>query len=127
MNHDETTTQHILEGRTAMGIYKTIYHLYGVQLADDNNRFALEEDPGHCLNNGTVGAFWAGAYGKHHTYLALWWEKKEAGDVIFHSGIHAVAPKFQRDNWNSDLQAVADRLGLDIVEGPGWFTIPHEG
>lgn len=109
-----------------MSIHRTLYKIYGVRLADGTDWWPLEDDPGHCLNNGTVGVFRAGAYNKHMTFLALNWEGVEAGEYVFHSGIHAVAPKFERDRWNDDLHAVVDRLGLEVVEGPGWFTIPSE-
>jgi hypothetical protein len=125
MGHDELTTHFTLE-RIIMGIQRTVYHLYGVRLADDTDWFPLEEDPGHCLNNNEVGLFRAGAYDQHKTYLAREWTRIEPGEWVFHSGIHAVAPKFERDRWNDDLLAVTDRLGLEVVEGPGWFTIPSE-
>lgn len=125
MGHDELTTSatHL---RGIMDIHRTLKHFYGVQLADDTDWFPLKDDPGHCLNNGEVGVLRAGAYDHHKTYLALSWEHKEAGEPVFHSGVHAVAPKFQRDRWNDDLSAVVDRLGLEVTEGPGWFTILSE-
>lgn len=110
-----------------MSIYRTIYHFYGISLTDDADYFALEEDIGQCVNNDEVGVFRAGAYNRHKTYLALWWEKKEAGEPVFHSGVQPVAPKFERDRWNDDINAVVDQLGLETIGEPGWYTIGHEG
>jgi hypothetical protein len=105
-----------------------VYTIYGVRLADDtlHNIDALEEDPGHCLNNGSPGIFRAGAYGKHMPFLAISCSRVVPGEYVFHSGEKPNASKFERDRWNDDLRDTADRLGLDIVEGPGWFTIPSE-
>lgn len=109
-----------------MNTDRTVYSIYGVQLSDDTDWALLEEDPGRCLNNGEPGLLRAGAYDKHMTFLALTWEKIEPGEYVYHSGEQPNASKFERDRWNDDLRAEADRLGLDIVEGPGWFTIPSE-
>lgn len=147
MSHDELTTHAILwrgcaadlyiedevpqylhhPKGPAMSISRTVTHFYGVRVPDDTDWLALEDDPGHCLNNGEVGVFRAGAYDKHMVFLAREWRRIEPGEYVFHSGVHAVAPKFERDRWNDDLTTVADRLGLDIIDGPGWFTMPDEG
>lgn len=107
-------------------IERTLYKFYGVRVADHANWEALDEDPGICLNNGEVGYFHAGAHDKHRTYLINSVAKVDVGEEIFHSGVHAVAPKFERDRWNDDLLMVADRLGLDVTEGPGWFAVESE-
>lgn len=99
---------------------RTVCALYGVRIRSDSDRELLEEDPGFCLNNGQVGVFWRGGT---MTFLAVSWTQTE---YVYHSGEYPNAPKIERDGWNSDLRAMADRLGVDIVEGPGWFTIPSE-
>jgi hypothetical protein len=131
MERDELTTRavwgraHHLE--ETMPAHRTVYAIYGLRVADGSDRLALEEDPGHCLNNGSVGAFWAGAYDKHMTFLAVSWCSKWPGEYVYHSGEYPNENKFVRDRWNSDLRATADRLGLQVIEEPGWFTIPSEG
>lgn len=124
MGHDETITGAMIGQRQMSGI--TVYAIYGLRLADDTDWYALEEDPGHCLNNGTVGYFRVGAHKKRMTFLATQWAPVEPGKYVYHSGEKPNAHKFERDRWNSDLRAVADRLGLDVVEEPGWYTIPNE-
>lgn len=109
-----------------MSIDRTIYTIYGLRINDDADQFLLEEDPGHCLNDGAVGFFHAGAHDKHMNFLAIRWSKLQAGEYAYHSGEQANASKFVRDRWNDDLRAVADRLGLDVLEAPGWYTIPSE-
>jgi hypothetical protein len=109
-----------------MSIHRTMYHIYGVRVPDDTDWSAMEEDIGQCLNNGEVGVFRAGAYNRHMIFLAREWTKIEPGELVCHSGVIPQAPKWQRDRWNHDLFAAADQFGLEIVQGPGWFTIPSE-
>lgn len=110
-----------------MSIYRTVYTIYGLRVADDSNPLLLEEDPGQCLNNGEVGVFRAGVYDHNMTFLAVKWTTVPAGEYVYHSGEKPNASRFERDRWNDDLRAVADRLGLTVVEEPGWYTIPSEG
>lgn len=122
-----------------MAIYRTVTHFYGVRVPDDTDWTPLEEDPGQCRNNGgdevlrpeiyhdKMGYLTAGAYNRNMVFLALNWKHIEPGEYVLHDGVHAVAPKFLRDRWNDDLRALADRLGLEIIDGPGWLTMPDEG
>lgn len=105
---------------------RTLYALYGLRVADDTDWRALQNDPGHCLNNGDVGFVLAGAYDRHMTFLATEWVRKVPGELVFHSGERPNADKFERDRWNSDLRAMADRLGLEVIGEPGWYTILDE-
>lgn len=109
-----------------METQRSVYAIYGVRLADDTDRTALEEDPGHCANDGAVGAFWAGEYDNDMVFLALRWARVEPGGYVFHSGEQANALLSTRERWNADLRAVADRINAEIVEGPGWFTVSDE-
>lgn len=118
MNHDEFTVRDVLADQLS-DVHKHVFAIYGLRIRSDTNQVLLDEDPGFCLNDGSVGYFRA----RGMVFLVNQWDRVE---YVFHSGIHAVAPKFERDRWNDDLRAVSDRLGLDIVEGPGWFTIPSE-
>jgi hypothetical protein len=99
------------------------HHFYGLQLADDVDQAALDEDPGWCLNNGQVGYYTVTVDKTIQLFLALWWKRPRPGEIIHHSGVTAVAPKFLRDRWNSDLEAVVDRLGLATLTEPGWITV----
>jgi hypothetical protein len=110
-----------------MSIYRTVKEIYGLRVPDETDWLLLDEDPGQCCNNGQVGYFRAGAYDRNMMFLALRWREVAPGDYTYHSGEKPNASKFVRDHWNSDLRAEADRLGLEIIEGPGWFTIPSEG
>lgn len=105
----------------------TVYAIYGVQIQDGASWPMLDEEVGHCLNNGEVGWMHLGAHGRHDTYLVTEWTTKPAGDPVWHSGEQPNASKFQRDRWNSNLRDVADRLGLEIINGPGWCTVLSEG
>ena len=104
----------------------TVYSIYGLRLHDDTDQVLLAEDPGPCRNDSTVGYVRAGALGRHMTFLAIWYKHVKPGDYVLHSGEQPNASKFVRDQWNSELRAVCDRLAYQIVEGPGWFTIPSE-
>lgn len=104
----------------------TMYRLYGLRLPDSTDWEFIENDPGHCLNNGSVGAFRAGRFGQEMKFLALNWFTVELGDLVFHSGEGPNEQKFIRDRWNDDLRAVAERLGLEVLQGPGWYTLPSE-
>lgn len=100
----------------------TIYALYGIQVPDDTD-WSRVDDPGQCMNNGEVGSFCVRVGDGHKSYLVTEWSKKDLGEHVFHSGEKPNASKFARDRWNDDLRAVADQLGLPIVEGPGWITV----
>ena len=100
----------------------TVYALYGIQVPDDTDWTALD-DPGQCLNNGEVGSFRVPVKDGHQNFLVNSWEKKDTGEHVYHSGEVPNAHKFERDRWNNALRAMAARLGLDIVEGPGWITV----
>jgi hypothetical protein len=99
-----------------------MYELYGIELDSATNWKALADD----IRVLPVGLLRLGKRDALRTFLALRWETKEVGEVVFHSGVHAVAPKFERDRWNADLAAVVDQFGLDVAEGPGWFTLNSE-
>lgn len=105
----------------------TVYAVYGIQVPDDTSWSMLDEEVGHCLNDGQVGWIHLGALGHHETYLIIGWDTKPPGDPVWHSGEKPNADKWQRDHWNAELRAVADRLGLDIINGPGWCTVASEG
>ena len=105
---------------------QSVYKIYGVRVPDDTDGLIVEDDIGQCRNDGAVGVFWAGAYDNNMTFLALRWKELEPGEYTHHSGVHANASLTDRDRWNDDLRAMADHLGLEIVEGPGWFTIFDE-
>ena len=49
------------------------------------------------------------------------------GRSRFTGGGFRNATKFERDFWNQELRATAEWHGAEIIEGPGWFTIPSEG
>lgn len=105
----------------------TVYTVYGLHLADNADVKLLAEDPGFCPNDGaTVGLLMAGTAAQPAAFLVLNWTKVPPGEYVFHSGEGPNANKFARDRWNSDLRAEADRLGVEIIAGPGWFTIPSE-
>lgn len=104
----------------------TMYRLYGLRLPDDTSWDFLENDPGHCRNDGSVGAFRGGPFGHEMKFLALRCFPVEMGDLVFHSGEGPNEQKFIRDRWNDDLRATADRLGLEILTGPGWYALPSE-
>lgn len=99
----------------------TVYALYGIRVPDDTD-WSRIDDPGQCLNNGEVGSFRVRVKDGFHHYLVNRWEKKDIGEYVYHSGEVPNASRFERDRWNDDLRAEADRLGLPIVEGPGWIT-----
>jgi len=112
----------------------TVTHFYGVRIPDDTDWMALDEDPGQCHNNGDtsvydgkIGYLMAGAYDADMKFLAVNWKHIEPGQYVLHSGKYPNAHKFDRDRWNDDLAAEAERLGLEIIDGPGWFTLPDEG
>jgi hypothetical protein len=105
---------------------RSVYAIYGVRVPDDTDGFVVEDDIGQCRNDGAVGVFWAGAHDRNMTFLALRWKEIEPGEYTHHSGVHANASLTDRDRWNDDLRAAADHLNLEIVEGPGWFTILSE-
>jgi len=106
----------------------SVYAIYGLRLGRFNDDlFRLDEDPGACLNDGEVGYITAGVRGNHMLFLALKWDRIPPGEYVYHSGESANASKFERDRWNSDLRAAADRLGLEVIGEPGWYTIPSEG
>lgn len=134
MGNDELTTYQLAGREPKLSISISVTHFYGVRVPDDTAWLALEEDPGQCRNNGDtnvyggqIGYLQAGAYDQDMTFLAINWKHIEPGEYVFHSGEYPNANKFERDRWNDDLRAEADRLGLEIVEGPGWFTLPDEG
>jgi hypothetical protein len=104
----------------------TVYAIFGIRVSDETDPFQLEEEIGQCLNNGEVGAFWAGARDKNMTFLARSWDTIPVGEYVFHHGEKPNMTKFERDHWNDQLRSTAERLGLTIVDGPGWFTIPSE-
>lgn len=106
---------------------RSVYEIYGLRVQDDADWLALEEDPGQCRNDGSVGYIQAGAYNRDMVFLALRWREVEPGEYTYHSGEQPNANRATRTRWNRDLRAVADRLNLTVLEGPGWFTIPDEG
>lgn len=117
-----------------MSISITVTHFYGVRIPDDTDWLALEDDPGQISYNGDtnvyggrVGYLMAGAYDADMMFLAINWQHIEPGGYVYHSGEKPNANKFERDRWNDDLRAMADHLGVEIIEGPGWFTVPDEG
>lgn len=109
-----------------MSTKPVIYSIYGVRLADTVDVSALEDDPGHCLNDGSVGFMRAGAWDQYMSFLAIRCETRQPGDYDYHSGEGPNEQRFIRDRWNSDLLAVVDRLGLTLINRPGWFTIYGE-
>lgn len=109
-----------------MSVQITVYSIYGLRVTDDADWLLLEDDPGQCCNDGTVGYFQAGIHDNNMTFLAIRWEEIKPGNYTFHSGEGPNASKFVRDRWNDDLRTTAARLGLNVIEGPGWFTIPNE-
>lgn len=107
-----------------MSVSRSTYSIYGVHV-DDANWLALEEDPGQCCNDGAVGYFTAGRYDDSMTFLAVRWEEVEPGQYKM------VDPLEDADNplipwWNGALLTCAERLGLNVLAGPGWFVIPDE-
>lgn len=128
MGHDELTDRARQAAKNPARVpQRMMYTLYGLHIADGLDRSTLEEDPGPCRNDGRVGVFWAGVPDKPMTFLAVKWSSIWPGEYVFHSGERPNATKFERDLWNRELQAAAEWLGAEIVEGPGWFTIPSEG
>lgn len=105
----------------------TVYTIYGLRVADDTDPIRIEEELGQCTNDGNPGVFWAGAYDNNMTFLAVSWSSVQPGTYVYHSGEKPNEHLFVRDRWNSDLRAAADRLGLTVIEEPGWYTIPSEG
>lgn len=109
-----------------MGQPYTTYALYGVRIDDDSDWEALEKDPGVCRDNGLVGCFRAGKHYRRMLFLAHQCFEVEIGqyhlmtrDRIFEER------KFQR-TWDDQLMSAVMRLGLHILDGPGWFLVPHE-
>lgn len=109
-----------------MGIQRSNYILYGARIRDDTDWFALEDDLGQCCNNGEVGCFRGGAYDRHMMFLAVTWQRTEPGQytVITAGDMHE--SRRQRDVWDAALMNTADRLGLAVLDGPGWFMLPSE-
>lgn len=109
-----------------MGSQRSVYEIYGLRLADDTDRAALEEKTGQCLNNGQPGVFWAGVYDADMTFLALTWRELEVGAYTFHPGDRPSEHPDVTRGWNERLRVAAMRLGLHITGGPGWFTVFDE-
>lgn len=109
-----------------MSIKQTCYHIYGV-LVDpgEQHYYDLEDAIGQCVNDGSVGTFRAGEYDNHMTFLALSWRRVEPGDYVLHPGDRAHAPEEDRNRWNTALRRKAEALNVRVLDGPGWFTIPH--
>lgn len=106
---------------------QTCYTIYGLLVdAGDKSVVELNEDPGQCSNNGEVGYFQAGVYDDNMTFLALKCREVEPGDYVMHPGDRPQASEEDRWQWNALLRSAAVRLGLRILDGPGWFTIPDE-
>jgi hypothetical protein len=110
-----------------MGTRQDTVSFYGLRVQDDADWEELDESIGQCSNNGVVGYLQAGACDQDMTFLALWWRHVEPGEYVLHSGERPVASEEQRREWNDQLRAVAQRLGLEVVDGPGWFTMPDVG
>lgn len=106
--------------------YRTVYTIYGLRVPDNTDRVRIEEELGQCINDGQPGVFWAGAYDRDMTFIAVSWSSVQPGEYVFHSGEQPNEHIFVRNRWNSDLRAAADRLGLKVTGEPGWYTIPSE-
>jgi hypothetical protein len=105
----------------------TVYAIYGIQVQDGASWRDLDQMVGPCMNDGKIGWIHLGARGRHDTYLIIKWTTKEPGEPVWHSGEAPNADKTHRDRWNGDLRTAAHRLGLEIVNGPGWCTVASEG
>lgn len=105
----------------------TCYDIYGLRVDPGDKTFVeLDEEIGQVANDGTVGYFQAGAYDRNMTFLALTWREVKPGDYAMHPGDRPHASAADRAKWNSALRASAEKLGLRVLDGPGWFTIPAE-
>jgi hypothetical protein len=106
---------------------QTCYTLYGLRVDPGEKSFVdLDEEIGQVANDGNVGYFQAGAHDEDMTFLALTWREVELGEYVMHPGDRAHASAADRDQWNEALRAAAQRLGLRVIDGPGWFTVPDE-
>lgn len=109
-----------------MGIQRSMYEVYGLRLADGTDFGALEETAGQCLNNGQPGVFQAGAYDAGTVFWALTWRELEPGEWTFHPGDRPSEDPEVTHLWNAKLWVTAANRGMDIAEGPGWFTVFDE-
>jgi hypothetical protein len=106
---------------------QTCYTIYGLLVDPGEKTFVdLDEEIGQVRNDGRVGYFRAGAYDNDMTFLALRWREVKLGDYVMHPGDRPHASEEDRRVWNDRLRRAAERLGLRVLDGPGWFTIPDE-
>ena len=110
-----------------MSASHTAYALYGVRLSNDTDWRDLESDPGQHCNNGVVGYFSAGRHDEEMLFLAHQVNEVEVGQYVMYTRDRIFEErKFQRA-WDDALVATANRLGLLIVDGPGWIVVQDEG
>lgn len=106
---------------------QTCYTIYGLRVDPGERTFVeLEEEVGQVTNNGEVGYFQAGVYDANMTFLALTVKRVEPGDYVMHPGERPSANQADRDKWNHALRIRARELGMQVIDGPGWFTIPDQ-
>ncbi len=117
-----------------MGTQRSTYVIYGVRISDSSDYSAIEGAIGQCLStNEEVGVFRSGEYDNDMFFLATTWCEREPGQYHLHpTAVGGVdddtwADEFTNQlEWNKSLDRTVERLGLHVVDGPGWFCIADE-
>lgn len=107
-------------------IHQNAYVLYGIRIDDSADWLKLEEDPGQWRAAGDVGYFSAGRYDDNFYFLAVKVEEIEPGRYHLVTGDSMFLQRKEQTAWDDALRATAERLGLDELDDPGWYFVPHE-
>lgn len=101
------------------------YVLYGVRIPDMSWE-ELEDAVGQWKERGEIGYFQAGRHDCQMTFLASFTDEIPCGQyhIITAERIHA--ERKWRSAWDDSLITVARKLGLTIIDGPGWYFVPSE-
>lgn len=108
-----------------MTAMNSAYVFYGIRVPDVGWE-ELEKNIGQWQARGEIGYFQAGLHDREMTFLVSFRDNIPCGQYYIFTAERIHAERKWRTAWDDGLITTARKLGLTLIDGPGWYFVPSE-